>query len=159
MNVTHFHLLINHAPVFGVFFVIILLTAGFWLRSSTLKTTALCIALIASILTLPVMRSGDGAEHAVKNIPEITKASVHEHEESAELAQWTLYLSGLIALLGLIKRNNDSLYNKIALLLLLVSIVNFALVARAAYLGGYIRHAQEFGSQSNAPINSENDSH
>lgn len=150
MNLTHLHLLTNHIPVFGIFFTLVLLGAGMLLRNSTLKFTALIIAVVASLATLPVMITGESAEDAVEQIAGVTEAAIHEHEESAEFASWAMYAAGAVAAGALLMRKQDKVFGKLTAALLVLSAVNFAIVARTAYLGGYIRHAQEFGQQTGA---------
>ncbi len=150
MNLTHVHLLLNHAPVFGIFFTFILLGIGILRRNSTLKFTALIIAVVASLATLPVMLTGEEAEDAVENIAGVTEASIHEHEEAAEFASWAMYAVGAVAAGALLMRKNETMYGKLAAAALVLSAVNFVAIARTAYLGGYIRHAQEFGQQTGA---------
>jgi hypothetical protein len=148
MNLTHLHLLMNHIPVFGIFFTFVLLGAGMLLRNSTLKFTALIIAVVASLATLPVMTTGEEAEDAVEKITGVTEAAIHEHEESAEFASWMMYAAGAVAVSALLMRKRDKLFGMLTAALLVLSAVNFAVVARTGYLGGYIRHSQEFGQQT-----------
>lgn len=150
MNLTHLHLLMNHIPVFGIFFTFVLLGAGMLLRNSALKTTALIVAVVASLITFPVMLTGESAEDAVEQIAGVTEAAIHEHEESAEFASWAMYAAGAVAAGALLMRKRDNVYGKLTAAVLVLSAFNFAIVARTNYLGGYIRHAQEFGQQTGA---------
>lgn len=146
MNATHLHLLLNHIPVFGVFFAVFLLAVGYWLKSQAFKTTAMFVTVVASLLTFAVMQTGEAAEDAVEKIAGVTEAAIHDHEEAAEFAQITMYLAGAVAAAGLVFRKREKIYNMAAMGLLVVGLFGFAVVARTNYLGGYIRHAQEFGT-------------
>ena len=77
---------------------------------------------------------------------------VEEHEEAAELAFISLMILGGTSLIGLfLSYKKSALANKVALVVLLISLVSFGLVVRTGYLGGQIRHTEVGPNGVNTP--------
>ncbi len=143
MDLTHLHLLLNHFPIIGTIIGIALMAYALFSKQKVLQNAALTIWVVMTLFTLPVMKTGEEAEETVENISGINKASIHEHEEAAELALWIMIALGVVSLGGLLLQNRDS--NKASLLTKFafgISLVVFIAMARTGYLGGLIRHTE-----------------
>jgi len=100
-NGAYLHVLINHVPVIlapiGAFAVILAwLTGrrGVWLY-------ALATLTLAGISAYPVSATGDLAEDVVVHtVAGVSRAAIHAHEESADLALWLLLGAGIVAAYG-----------------------------------------------------------
>ncbi|RSK47133.1 hypothetical protein [Hymenobacter rigui] len=139
MNEAHLHLLLNHTPILGSLFGLLLLAAGLFKVNQTLTQTGLVTLLVAALLCLPTQLTGEGAEEVVERIPGITHQLIHAHEEAAELGFWAIELTGVVALLGLLVKSRARTFT---LLALLGAVLSFGLLARAGNLGGQIRHSE-----------------
>ena len=73
MNGAHLHLLLNHVPLFATLFGLCILLFGFWLRNTTAQYIAMAFFILAALVTIPVMLSGEGAEEIVEHIAKISK--------------------------------------------------------------------------------------
>ncbi|HEU4698455.1 MAG TPA: hypothetical protein VFS40_04705 [Gemmatimonadales bacterium] len=145
MNAAHLHLLLNHAPVFGVFFALVLLGLARLRRSDDLARVGL-LALVASALAaLAAMLTGDPAEHAVEHLAGVSEHAIHAHEEAAELAAVVTYVGGGAALAALAFFRRPALRRPLSGLALLIALAAFGLMARTANLGGQIRHPEIAG--------------
>lgn len=61
MNAAHLHLALNHLPVVGSFFALLLLAWGMFRRSEEIKRTALLGVVVVTAFCFPGYFSGDSA--------------------------------------------------------------------------------------------------
>lgn len=142
MNQAQVHLLLNHVPVLGVVFAALLTSAGVARDSAELRKAGLWAFVLAGLSALPAYFSGEGAEHVVESLPDVTDQLIHAHEEAAEKA-----LAGALALAavsaGLLAAFwKGELPRKAALAAMALSLPVLALLAYAAHLGGLVRHTE-----------------
>lgn len=154
MDSTHLHLLINHAPLFGIVFGLIVLLLGYWRKSDELKLVATILFLISSIMIVPVHQTGDSAEHTVEEIAGVNHDDIEEHEAAAQFAlYWTLAL-GVVSIVTLLQYRSRKVMPKgMTLAVLILSLFCFTVIARTAYLGGFIRHTEIHSSASTGDDN------
>lgn len=142
MNEAQIHLLLNHIPVLGSLFGLILLIIALWKDNHTLLQTALITFMVAAAVVLPVDWSGEGAEE-IMEAEGVSHEIIHEHEELAELSVGLmLSLGGIAALtlwLTLMMSALSRLFGFITLLLALLTSVSMAVTAHS---GGEIRHTE-----------------
>jgi uncharacterized membrane protein len=139
----HLHLLLNHVPILGSAFALVLLAFGYFMRNDTLSKAALWTLVVVSLIAIPAFLTGEEAEHAVEDRPGISNTQIHEHEEQAEIAFWALMCSGAIALGTLMSSMKTQTVNRTLLILNIAFIVGtFALMARTGNSGGAIRHPE-----------------
>lgn len=151
MNQTHIHLLLNHVAILGSVFSIILLIAGMVLKSDVLKKTAMIGFVMAALVAIPVFLTGEPAEESVENIAGTIKATIEEHEESAEISIWLVEFMGAVSLLTFFLAKKSNTINKGLLsFLLLLSIVAAGSISYTGFLGGKIRHTELSGQNVNA---------
>jgi uncharacterized membrane protein YwzB len=143
MNQAHIHLIVNHLPIAGSLFAAVLLGAGLLRKNPSLTQAGLVAVLAAGVLCLPAQLTGEGAEAIVKDMPRVSHALIHAHEEAAELGFWVLECAAALALFGLLLLKNASPKARLlALLTLVAAALSFGLLARAGNLGGLIRHTE-----------------
>jgi uncharacterized membrane protein len=151
LNLAHVHLLLNHFPAIGFGMALGLLLVGLIGRNEELKRASLVIFFLIAAITIPTYMSGNAAEELLRNRTEVNQNLVHAHEDAALLGFLFIEITGFVAWLGLwqfrlIKR--VPAWNVPAILLL--SVVAFGLIARAANMGGDIRHPEILGTQEAA---------
>ena len=142
MSLVHMHLLLNHVPVIGAFFVLLLLTVALWRRNSEMAKLGLSLMIAVAIVAGLVFLTGEPAEEAVENMAGISDAVIHSHEEAAEASLITAGLAGALAL-GLLawfwRRALPRWAGTVAFTaMLLVG----GMMAWTANLGGQIRHTE-----------------
>ncbi|MBK9402700.1 MAG: hypothetical protein IPN36_18230 [Bacteroidetes bacterium] len=153
MDLTHLHLLLNHFPIIGTIIGIALMAYALFRKQHAIQNAVLAIWVAMAIITIPVMKTGEEAEETVENIAGITEASIHAHEEAAELALWLMITLGIVALAALLLHSRDK--NKAGMLVklaFLLSLVVFVSMARTGYLGGLIRHTELLSSGTSTGI-------
>ncbi|WP_426491590.1 hypothetical protein [Hymenobacter sp. 102] len=139
MNEAHLHLILNHTPILGSLFGLLVLAAGVIRKNSTTSRVGLYALLGAALLAIPTQLTGEGAEEVAERLPGVTRQLIHAHEEAAELAFWALELTGALALLATLPTSRARLFTLAALV---GAAVSFGLMARAGNLGGQIRHTE-----------------
>lgn len=143
MNGAHLHLLLNHMPILGSLFGLVLLLVALVRRQPVLVRAGLVTLLVAAALAIPANLTGEGAEEVVENYPGVTRALIHEHEEAAELALWALEFTGALALLSLLLLSGGHARATLLTRLTLAgAFISFGLMARAGNLGGQIMHPE-----------------
>jgi len=152
MDPAHVHLLLNHVPTAGFVIGLMLFVSSLIARNSELKRASLVIFVGIALVTIPTYVSGNAAEEVLCEggakapacmDPGVSKSLIRIHEDAALLAFAAIILTGAFAWLGLwqIRRTSRAENWNLAVILLL-SLVAFGLVARAANIGGEIRHPQ-----------------
>jgi beta-lactamase regulating signal transducer with metallopeptidase domain len=142
MSLVHLHLLLNHVPVIGAVFVLLLLALALWRRSSEIGKVAIGLLVAVAIVAGVVFLTGEPAEEAVENVAGISDSLIHEHEEAAGFA---LVLAGTLGVFGLALL---AWYRSLALprammgVALVATLALNAAMAWTAYLGGQIRHTE-----------------
>lgn len=148
MNGAHMHLLVNHLPVIGSIFAILMLIWSLIRKNTEIARAALGLFVIAAITGLAAYFTGEPAEEVAEEIAGVTRNAIHAHEESAELA--TVLLGGygvfaLGALLYLRKRTVEFPRRFVALALVL-SFIPAGAMGWTANQGGKIRHPEITGA-------------
>lgn len=143
MNVPHLHLLLNHIPTIGGAAALVLLIIAFVRKSDDLKRTALEATYVVALFTFPAYLSGVGAQQSLLEMPDISQLFVDAHWTAA---LWTFVLmqaAGALSWLALWKWRRTSVWPTTMVAVVFVfSALSFATAARAASLGGEIRHPE-----------------
>lgn len=144
MNPVHLHLLLNHVPILGTLFGLILLATGLFFRNKTLRSSGMITFVVVALLAIPAYISGGEAEEVVEDIPGTSEIFLEEHEELAEGAVWLVYGVGAISLISLLLMSflgekTTQILNSITLT---ASLVSFGFMVAVGYYGGKIRHSE-----------------
>ena len=157
MNPVHLHLMLNHAPLFGSVVSLVLLFFALWRQSDELKKIALALIVLTALITLPVYLTGEPAEDIVEPFPGVVRSAIDSHEDAAKIAFVCMLGTGAMALFGLwIFRGRRFVAGWFTTSLLIVLLVTGLFMARAANLGGKVRHP-EIGTTSQAEAQHEKD--
>jgi uncharacterized membrane protein len=142
MNDAHFHLLVNHFPIIGLFFGIAILLFGIIKKNPLVISIAYVVFIFCMIMGKVAMFSGEKAEEIVENLG-ISHDLIHEHEELAEGYMKVMYLLGIASGLGLyaaFKKHAKALL--LAYLVLVIAVVCMIMAANVGTSGGEIRHTE-----------------
>lgn len=162
MNPAQLHLLVNHAPLYFVFFGALFLVGAILRDSHEIRMAALGLLLAAGVLGVAAAWTGDEAEDAVETLPGVTKALIHEHEEAADFARGALVLVGAGALaLGVAEarrarakaaqaKAKPKWLKPAQWALVAGALFALSVVMRTAHLGGLIRHTEIRASESSS---------
>jgi glucan phosphoethanolaminetransferase (alkaline phosphatase superfamily) len=142
MSIVHMHLLLNHVPVIGTLFVLLLLAVAVWRRSTEIGKLALFCVVGVALVAGVVFLTGEPAEEAVEHVVGVSESIIHEHEETAEAALFSSGLAGVVALVMLWWYRRRELPRWVAAAALVLALGVGGLMARTANLGGQIRHSE-----------------
>ncbi len=142
-QLAHVHLLLNHFPTVGFSIGLGLFFVSILRKSADLKRASLVILLVIALLSLAVYISGRTAQDALDGTSGVSEVAIERHQDAALLAFVFMEITGGLAWLGLWQFrqiSRQAQWNVWAILVL--SIVTFGLMARAANIGGAIRHPE-----------------
>lgn len=143
INGAHLHLMINHFPVIGILFAILLFVYGLARGSDEIKRVSLGAFVLIALITVPVYFTGEAAQKVVKDLPGVTEAYIGRHEELAELSIVLIEALGIACGAGLIFfRRSATIPKWFIALVLVLSLVAATVVGFTANLGGQIRHTE-----------------
>lgn len=153
MAPVYIHLLLNHAPIVGLFVAILVLAWAVLRNKEELLSTGLIFVMLMSFSAFPVFLSGNAAEDSVENIAGISEAAIEEHEDAGAFSLWTAGMAFAMAgyaFVGL-KRGKPNA-RKLSMMALGLSVLAFATMSWVGYTGGEIRHPELSGqAQQTAP--------
>ncbi len=143
MDWIHLHLALNHVPVLGTLFVSLLLLTAVLKKDDGLKRLSLWWTVALMLISIPLKFTGDKAAETAENEPWMISTYVQAHEQAADQATTGIFLMGIAAAMALvIARKARPVITWTMLLTLGLGLLTFALMARAANLGGQIRHTE-----------------
>lgn len=147
MDSTHLHLILNHFPIIGTLIGTLFLLYGFLKKNISIQQLSLITIFLMALIAIPVFLTGEPAEERIENLPGVVEAIIEEHEETAEIALWTMLAAGLISGITIaLQLLNNKMAKSFVMISLLISLVSFGLMARTGYLGGQIRHTEIRGN-------------
>jgi uncharacterized membrane protein len=142
-NLAHLHLLLNHFPTVGFSVGLGLYLIALIRKSDDLKRASLVIFLGIGLLTIPTFMTGKAAQAAVVAQEGVSETLTATHEDAALLAFLFMTVTGVLSWLGLWQyRRTSRIPGWNATAILLISLITFGLMARAANIGGEIRHPE-----------------
>ena len=143
MNWPHLHIALNHLPVFGVLFLLLLLITALLRKSAELTRVTLWAWIALAAVTVPIHSTGERAFEDLMQDPAVEDRFVKPHDDAAGQAVTAVFVLGVLAAVGLfLSRRGRPTPRWILFSLLVGSLLAFLLMARAANLGGQIRHPE-----------------
>ncbi len=143
MTLAHLHLLLNHVPTIGTAIAIALLILTIVRKHDALRRVSLELFFMIALFTLPAYLSGVGTEVRLRDVADISPILINRHHDAAVQSSILMLLTGMFAWFGLWqfrRAGRQTLFNTGAVLLL--ALATMALMARAASMGGEIRHPE-----------------
>jgi hypothetical protein len=161
MSTTHAHLLLNHVPTVGFVMALGLFLAALVARSDLLKQASLAAFVGIALVAIPTYVTGNAAAQKLCVAepdepcadPAISRSLIERHEGAAVLSLAVMVVTAGFAWLGLWQFRRLRRFPAWNLTLIAVlCLLSAGLVARAANLGGEIRHPEiRAGQASLAP--------
>lgn len=143
MNGANLHLILNHLPVIGEPFCVLLLVAGIVKKSAEIKKLSLLGFVVVALTAIPVYLTGEPAEEVVEHLPGVVQSLIESHEEAALFALIAAEALGAAALAGLLLfRGARTPPAWFVGLILIVALTVSGIFAWTATLGGQVRHTE-----------------
>lgn len=157
-NAAHIHLMVNHIPVLATLFSIPLFIWGMLRKQQTIKKVALVGFILAGLMVIVAVQSGESAEEIVESMPGVSEQLIHDHEEAAELAQWLTTILGVGAIGGFFLLSGNFKYSRqIMVVLLFYSLIVGGMLVYTANLGGKIMHPELSDTTAVQILDQDND--
>jgi hypothetical protein len=152
VTLAHLHLIINHVPTVGSVAALGLLLLGYVRRSEHLKHVGLEVLFVIAVLTLPVYASGVAAHQEIRPIKEVSDDAVRVHQDAALIGFIVMEFAGFVAWAALWQwRRHGRAANGLVPAATVLLVLALAVMARAANLGGDIRHPEILAGGVAAP--------
>ena len=147
-DLAHVHLLLNHFPTIGTILALGLLLLAFMRRNDHLKKVSFEVIFLIALATMPVYVSGQAAAEALKGQEGVSDAAVALHNDAALGSFIIMQATGFVAWLTLWRmRRIGRPTTGLTYAVLILMVLTVAAVARAANMGGDIRHPEIEGGQ------------
>ena len=149
LNLAHLHMLLNHVPTVGTGIAIALLVLALVRKSEDLKRVTLEAFFVIALLTIPAYLTGVAAQAEIEGRFEVSDVLIEAHEDAAAFAFVLMQLTGGFAWLALWQMRRMGRHGRTTMaVILLLSALTLAVTARAATLGGEIRHPEIVGADA-----------
>lgn len=98
--------------------------------------------MVVALLAVPAFLTGEPAEKIAEPLPGVSHPTIERHEDVAKAAFIVTLVAGGVALAGLWLARGKAVASWCATSVLLAALVAAGLMARAANLGGKVRHTE-----------------
>jgi uncharacterized membrane protein len=143
MSAAHVHLLLNHVPILGTLFGLLLLLYGLARKSDEIKRVSFGSFITTSLVTIPVYGSGLVATSIVEGLPDVSKTIIEQHQQAALITLVTIEILGAVALLNLWwSRRSPDTRRWLVLVVLALAVIASGLGMWTGNLGGQVRHTE-----------------
>ncbi len=141
MNWAYFHLVINHFPIIGMLIGTMLLLAGVLFKNQGIQISGLGTVVFATLVAIIAYMTGDSAEVAVRNLPDVARSLISRHENIATVSMYVVFPAGLIAALTLFSMwKKEGYFRFLVIMSLVLSFLGSAAIVYTGRTGGHIRH-------------------
>ena len=139
MDSTRLHLFLNYIPLIGMMLGIVMLLYGIWRPGSHATRVSLGLFIVTALLTLVVYATGEIAGKGAHLMAGPPWTNIVAHRASALSTFVAIELTGVFALVGLIRMiRGTGLARWYALVVLILAIASLALAARTTHIGRQI---------------------
>jgi uncharacterized membrane protein len=143
INVAHLHLLLNHVPTVGSVVALGLLLLAIIRQNEHLKHAGLEVLFAIAVVTLVAYMSGVAAHQKLRDQPGVSENAIRVHQDAALAGFTVLEFAGFAAWIALWQtRRRGGAAPGLVPVVTVLTVVSLALMARAANLGGEIRHPE-----------------
>jgi uncharacterized membrane protein len=142
MNGAYLHLILNHLPVLGTLFGLLLLAYGLVRQKPDFLKASLGVFVLVALAAGAVYLSGEQAEEVVEHMAGISDALIEPHEDAGWIALIGAGVLGVLSLGGLIWFRKREIPRTFSLAALVLALVVSGWMGYTANLGGKINHPE-----------------
>ena len=142
MSVVQLHLMLNHVPLIGMAFALLLLGGAAWRRNDGMARLGLGVMVGLAVVTAIVFLSGEPAEEALESVVAVSESVIHPHEEAAEASLIATGMVGVLAFVALLTTWRRALPRWVTGTAFAAALVSISMLGWTANLGGKIRHTE-----------------
>ena len=154
MTIPHLHLLLNHVPTVGTVAGVGLLLLALIRRNDHLLRASFEILFIVALATLPAYLTGVAAGTAIEGMEGVSAEAIEAHETAALFGFVWMQITGFFAWLALwqSRRLTKPPPRTTVGVVLVLGVLTLAVMARAATIGGEIRHPEVLANPEAASV-------
>jgi len=143
-NVAHWHLIVNHAPIFGFVFAFLVLLLSEFSSCSSWRKVGWFLTILSAALIYLAYETGENAHDMVSKLVGVSHNQIDAHLQKAQMAAWCGGITGALALIAFIAEwvKNNCLIRPLRLIILLGVFASLVFFQFTAYEGGLIRHPE-----------------
>ena len=143
MDWVHLHLALNHLPVLGTPFLLLLMLWSWWRKQPVTARFSLWLFVGLSAVSIGVKYTGDFAWENVQKQPGFDPLLVERHEQAADQATTGVFFLGIAAAVALfVSRAGRTTPVWARVMVTVIAVATCLLMARTANFGGHIRHPE-----------------
>lgn len=143
MSSTHWHLLLTHIPVLGVWFALAWMLAALILRNAPMTRSSWVALIVCALIAIPVYLTGEPAEETVEHLPGVSKPLLEQHEDIGKTAFIGMEILGVLALGALaVSWRKEKWLRPLGTASILLTALCGGVLGYTAYLGGQVRHSE-----------------
>jgi hypothetical protein len=142
MDPVHVHLALNHVPVIGIGFGLLLLIAAIVRGNEESQRFALGAFILVALLTLVVYFTGEPTEEAVEHLPGVSESMIDHHKQVATISLAGTLIVGAASLVGLLGFARTRLPRWFVGVVLVLALTGQGLMVWTGNTGGQIRHSE-----------------
>ena len=142
MSAVQLHLMLNHVPLIGMAFALLLLGGAAWRRNDGMARLGLGVMVGLAVVTAIVFLSGEPAEEALESVVAVSESVIHPHEEAAEASLIATGMVGVLAFVALLTTWRRALPRWVTGTAFAAALVSSSMLGWTANLGGKIRHTE-----------------
>ncbi len=156
MDLAHLHLVLNHVPIIGFPFLLVL---GIWAHirhDAALRKFLYAMAVGLTLITAGAFQTGEPAEDRAETTG-ASEAAIHDHEEAAETAMVLSWVTAALAAVAFLSMSNPSLDKVTSSLVGISLIMTIAALGYTGYVGGQIGRGDGVVATNSQPLTETND--
>ena len=88
LNAAHWHLLVNHLPIIGGMFGILVLLWGIIRKNAPIVNLSLMLFIACAIFSIIASQTGESAEQYLKSLKVIDEIYLERHVAAADIANY-----------------------------------------------------------------------
>jgi predicted membrane channel-forming protein YqfA (hemolysin III family) len=135
--------MLNHLPVVGLGFVVILNIIAFVRKSNELKKLSLWFYFLIGIFAIPVYLTGEGTEEVLYTYPGFHEGMTETHETIALYFLIVMSIVAAISIVGLYFSNiSEKHFQKFTIFVFILALLASVLALDTAYTGKKLRHPE-----------------
>jgi len=143
LNGAHIHLLLNHVPILGAFFLTALFIVALLFRNTFLQKVCLWGLVFIALSTAVVYWTGGRAVPYLQGVPDVSQSALLAHEQAAKIALVMMFFTGIIALGGALYYSFRPKISRLMLTtVMIILLVNCVVFTYVGFLGGQITHPE-----------------
>jgi uncharacterized membrane protein len=143
MNTAHWHLVLNHIPILGVWFILAWMVAALILGNSTMLRSSWVAFVVLAALTIPTYLTGEPSEEIIEHQANVSHKAIGRHENAAKIGLIGGEALGVLSLAALLlTRRRENLTRPLTIATVVLALICGVWMGYVGNLGGQVSHPE-----------------